>query len=175
MVITSFTNEYELQKVVQRCHNVLWERHGFDPAQAFDEFSKLLFVKLYDEVTLVGARTAIQRRESPGQFAARVRSLFDQANETPGFDHIFTEDMINADDLAIYEVFHQLQNYKSALTPSSIFLNTVRSSLCFNRTPNTSWSGWPKSVRFILRRLTLTSGQMKRSLWSRPVALILKR
>ncbi|HID61435.1 MAG TPA: hypothetical protein EYP49_01620 [Anaerolineae bacterium] len=120
MAITRFANEYELQKVVQRCHDVLWERHGFDPAQAFDEFSKLLFVKLYDEVTMAGARTAIQRRESAEQFAARIRWLFDQANETPGFDRIFSEDTINADDLAIYEVFRQLQNYSLVETTSQV-------------------------------------------------------
>jgi type I restriction enzyme M protein len=120
MAVTRFANEYELQKVVQRCHDVLWERHGLDPAQAFDEFSKLLFVKLYDEVTMAGARTVIQRRESAEQFAARIRWLFDQANETPGFDRIFSEDMINADDLSIYEVFRQLQNYSLLETTSQV-------------------------------------------------------
>jgi len=120
MAVTRFANEYELQKVVQRCHNVLWERHGLDPAQAFDEFSKLLFVKVYDEVAVAGARTAIQRREPTEQFAARIRWLFDQANETPGFDRIFSEDTINADDLAIYEVFRQLQNYSLLETTSQV-------------------------------------------------------
>lgn len=120
MAVTRFANEYELQKVVQRCHNVLWERHGLDPAQAFDEFSKLLFVKLYDEVTMAGARATIQRRESAEQFAARIQWLFDQANATSGFDHIFSEDTINADDLAIYEVFRQLQNYSLLETTSQV-------------------------------------------------------
>lgn len=120
MAVTRFANEYELQKVVQRCHNVLWERHGFDPAQAFDELSKLLFVKVYDEATMAGARTAIQRREPAEQLAARIRWLFDQANETPGFDHIFSDDTINADDLAIYEVFRQFQNYSLLETTSQV-------------------------------------------------------
>lgn len=120
MAVTRFANEYELQKVVQRCHNVLWERHGLDPAQAFDEFSKLLFVKVYDEVTMAGARTAIQRREPAEQFAARIRWLFDQANETPGFDCIFSDNTINADVLAIYEVFRQLQNYSLLETTSQV-------------------------------------------------------
>lgn len=120
MAVTRFASEYELQKIVQRCHDVLWERHGFDPAQAFDEFSKLLFVKLYDEVTMAGARTVIQRRESAEQFAARIRWLFDQANETSGFDRVFSKDMINADDLSIYEVFRQLQNYSLLETTSQV-------------------------------------------------------
>jgi type I restriction enzyme M protein len=137
MVVTRFANEYELQKVVQRCHNVLWERHGFDPAQAFDEFSKLLFVRLYDEVTLAGARATIQRRESPEQFAARIRWLFDQANETSGFDHIFSEDAINSDDLAIYEVFRQLQNYSLLETTSQVQGADVKGTIYENIVGNT--------------------------------------
>lgn len=98
MPIIRFANEYELQKVVQRCHNILWERHGFDPAQAFDEFSKLLFVKLYDETVAGGARVAIRRSEPAEDFAARVRWLFEQANQTPGFEGIFSDEPIAVDD-----------------------------------------------------------------------------
>lgn len=116
-----FPNEYELQKVAQRCHNVLWERHGFDPAQAFDEFSKLLSVKLYDEVTATGSRTVPQRGESADQFAERIRQLFGQANNTPGFANIFPhDDEIKVDDLAIYEVFRHLQNYSLLATTSQV-------------------------------------------------------
>jgi len=137
-VVTSrFANEYELQKVVQRCHNILWERHGFDPAQTFDEFSKLLFVKLYDEVTMVGARTAIQRGEQPEQFAARIRWLFDQANETPGFDRIFTDDAINLDNLAIYEAFRQLQNYSLLETTSHVQGADIKGTIYENILGNT--------------------------------------
>lgn len=120
MAIVRFANEYELQKVVQRCHNILWERHGLDPAQAFDEFSKLLFVRLYDEVTMAGTRTATRRGEREEEFAARIRSLFSQANEAPGFDRIFSGEAIGADDLAIYEVFRQLQDYSLLETTSQV-------------------------------------------------------
>lgn len=120
MPITHFTSEYELQKVVQRCHNVLWERHGFDPAQAFDEFSKLLFVRLYDEMTMGGLRTTVQRGETVEHFANRIRRLFEQANETPGFDGIFTDQRIVVDDLAIWEVFRNLQNYSLLETTSQV-------------------------------------------------------
>jgi len=121
MSMARFTSEYELQRVVQRCHNILWERHGFDPAQAFDEFSKLLFVRLYDEVTMAGTRTSIHRGESPRRFSTRVRWLFEQANETPGFSGIFpSKQSIAVDDIAVYEVFRQLQNYSLLETTSSV-------------------------------------------------------
>jgi type I restriction enzyme M protein len=132
-----FANEYELQKFVQRCHNVLWERHGFDPAQTFDEFSKLLFVRLYDEVTLAGARTTIQRREVPNEFAARIRALFDEANEAPGFAGIFYGDAIKADSLAIYEIFRQLQNYSLLETTSLVQGADIKGTVYENIVGNT--------------------------------------
>jgi type I restriction enzyme M protein len=137
MVLARFANEYELQKVVQRCHNILWERHGFDPAQAFDEFSKLLFVRLYDEVIMAGIRTIIQRRESAEKFAARIHWLFDQANRTPGFDHIFSEGTINVDELAIHQVFQQLQNYSLLETTSQVQGADVKGTIYENIIGNT--------------------------------------
>ncbi|RKX23128.1 MAG: hypothetical protein DRP45_10845 [Candidatus Zixiibacteriota bacterium] len=136
--ITRFPNEYELQKIVQRCHNVLWERHGFDPTQAFDEFSKLLFVKLYDEITMAGSRTVPQRGESAEQFAARTHWLFDQANSSLGFMDIFPhDDEIKVDDLAIYEVFRQLQNYSLLETTSQVDGADVKGTIYENIIGNT--------------------------------------
>jgi type I restriction enzyme M protein len=137
MSITRFASEYELQKVVQRCHNILWERHGFDPTQAFDEFSKLLFVKLYDETMMVGARTVARRGEPVEQLSARVRWLFDQANQTSDFNAIFSDQTIVADDLAIYEVFRQLQNYSLLRTTSAIDGADVKGTIYENIVGNT--------------------------------------
>jgi len=137
VIATRFANEYELQKFIQRCHNILWERHGFDPAQAFDEFSKLLFVRLYDEVTLAGARTSIQRRESAEEFTTRIRWLFDEANETPGFDQIFFGETIKADDLAVLEVFQQLQNYSLLETTSQVQGADIKGTIYENIVGNT--------------------------------------
>ena len=137
MPITRFANEYELQKVVQRCHNILWERHGFDPAQAFDELSKLLFVKLYDETTMAGARTVTRRGEPVEQFATRVRWLFDQANQTPGFDVVFSGQAIAVDDLAICEVFRQLQSYSLLQTTAAVDGADVKGTIYENIVGNT--------------------------------------
>lgn len=137
MAAVRFASEYELQKVVQRCHNILWERHGFDPAQAFDEFSKLLFVKLYDEVTMAGARTLIRHNESPKYFASRIHWLFNEANTTPGFEHIFSDEVLNVDDLAIYEVFRQLQNYSLLETTSQVQGADVKGTVYENIIGNT--------------------------------------
>ena len=39
----------ELIKKFQKCHDEIWEGGKRDPATAFDEFSKILMAKIYDE------------------------------------------------------------------------------------------------------------------------------
>jgi type I restriction enzyme M protein len=39
----------ELIKIFQKCHDEIWEGGKNDPATAFDEFSKFLMTKIYDE------------------------------------------------------------------------------------------------------------------------------
>lgn len=115
-----FLHEHELQQVVQRCHNILWERHGFDPAQAFDELSKLLFVKLFDESRVSGELTAAGSN-SPDGFADTARGLFHQAKSAPGFNNIWLDDdHIAADDFAIGAVFTHLAPYSLRETTSHV-------------------------------------------------------
>lgn len=44
-----FKDEEELRGVISYCHDLILEKLGHDPAKAFDELTKLLFLKLYDE------------------------------------------------------------------------------------------------------------------------------
>ena len=123
MAQKTFTTEYELAQVMQRCHDILWERHGLDPAQAFDELSKLLFVKLYDETELRNQyATVIRKGESPATFATRIRDLFERACNASQFRDIFTGSSrsLNVDDLTIFEVFNRLQSYSLRQTTASI-------------------------------------------------------
>jgi type I restriction enzyme M protein len=123
MSAVRFANEYELQRVVQRCHDVLWEREGLDPAQAFDEFSKVLFIKLYDESNgNVLNPATIHRHETPAEFARRIRSLFTEAYEHPGFAGIFQgpTPQLQGDDLTLYEVFRHLQPYSLLATTAAV-------------------------------------------------------
>ncbi len=137
MPAAPFANEHELEKVIQRCHNILWERHGLDPAQAFDEFSKLLFVRLYDEATFCGARTTVRPRESAADFAGSIRRLFREANAKPGFEGIFSHESIQADDVAILEVFRQLQDYSLLETTAAVKGADVKGTIYENMLGNT--------------------------------------
>jgi type I restriction enzyme M protein len=42
-------NLKDLRDKFQKCHNAIWEGGKRDPAMAFDEMSKLMFAKIYDE------------------------------------------------------------------------------------------------------------------------------
>lgn len=42
-------NANELARIFDQCHNELWSGGRFDPTEAFDEMSKLMFAKLFDE------------------------------------------------------------------------------------------------------------------------------
>ena len=39
----------ELTRVLGKCHNTLWQGGKFAPTDAFDELSKILFIKIRDE------------------------------------------------------------------------------------------------------------------------------
>ena len=48
----------ELSRLMRRCHDIIRNLKGYDPTKAFDELSKLLFAKMYEERELAdGART----------------------------------------------------------------------------------------------------------------------
>ena len=39
----------ELSRIMRRCHDIIRNLRGYDPTKAFDELSKLLFAKMYEE------------------------------------------------------------------------------------------------------------------------------
>jgi type I restriction enzyme M protein len=136
MAVAGFSNEYQLQRIVQRCHNVLWERHGLDPAQAFDEFSKLVFVKLFAEARGLSAAPLVVD-ESRGDGADRIRRLFAEAQAAPGFRGIFTADTIVADGPAIAQVLALLEPYSLRETVSGVGGIDVKGTIYENMIGNT--------------------------------------
>ena len=39
----------ELSRLMKRCHDIIRNLKGYDPTKAFDELSKVLFAKMYEE------------------------------------------------------------------------------------------------------------------------------
>ena len=73
-----------LSRIFNRCHDELWSGGRFDPTEAFDEMSKILFAKLYDEQrTANGAEYGFQHGEGETDIvvAQRVREQYAKARE----------------------------------------------------------------------------------------------
>jgi len=74
----------ELMKKFQKCHDEIWESGKRDPATAFDEFSKLLITKIYDErFTPMGEEYQFQvfPGDTPTKVANRIKKLYDKVKE----------------------------------------------------------------------------------------------
>jgi type I restriction enzyme M protein len=102
----------ELRAVIRKCHQTLWEGGKRSPITAFGEFSKIIFVKIRDEVDRKRAKGepyAFQRRtsETADELAARIHQLYlaEQARE-PG---VF-KNKIEVDDRVLAQVVEHLQS-----------------------------------------------------------------
>ena len=103
-------NLNELMNRFQMCHDAIWEGGKRDPAVAFDEMSKLMFTKIYDE--------ELTKTEEPYGFqigtyederiiGSRLRKIYKDVQEVE--PEVF-EKPIEASDHIIFEVVKNLQD-----------------------------------------------------------------
>lgn len=85
----------DLTRRFQHCHDAIWQGGKLDPAQAFDEMSKLMFAKYWDELRYTkngeAYRFQIGTKESKKVVADRVRKVYKHAREQKG--DVFGEDL----------------------------------------------------------------------------------
>jgi type I restriction enzyme M protein len=106
----------ELLRKFQKCHDEIWEGGKLDPASAFDEFSKLLMTKIYDErFTPFNEeyRFQIKRSEKPRDVAEKIRKCYEQVQEKNS--GVFRVDIKLSDEI-IFEVVKILQEVSLRLT-----------------------------------------------------------
>lgn len=111
----------ELLRKFQQCHDTLWEGGKRNPAEAFDEMSKLMFCKIWDErfITKKGEYYKFQvgTHETLKEVTQRIRGIYLKAQKMePG---VFTEE-IKAEDPIIYSVVELLQGISLARTELDI-------------------------------------------------------
>ena len=88
--------EDEFAKLLHECHNVIRNREKLDPAAAFDEIAKILFVKVYVERELRAKRsrknlfTVEYLDDQLGKYP--LNTLFGQTKEAYADDKIFERD-----------------------------------------------------------------------------------
>jgi len=101
----------ELKRRFQRCHDSIWQGGKLDPAQAFDEMSKLMFAKYWDELfyTKNGAPYSFQigTKETERVVADRVRTVYKHARDQKG--DVFGEDL-KVPDHVLYLVVDILED-----------------------------------------------------------------
>lgn len=103
-------NLKELKNIFKRCHDIIWAGGKRDPAVAFDEMSKLLFARLYDERNTPHGnvyRFQAGTNETEDVVAIRVKDLYNEARE--GDPYIYKED-IELPNQKIYRVVKVIES-----------------------------------------------------------------
>ena len=100
----------DLIRVLEKCHDTLWQGGRLTPTDAFDELAKILFIKIRDEKKARRNGQAydfqIKTHETPKSVANRIKRLYREAKvQDP---EVFTED-IEIDENRLFSVVNHLQ------------------------------------------------------------------
>jgi type I restriction enzyme M protein len=117
--------EDEFADLLHKCHNVIRNREHLDPAAAFDEIAKVLFVKVTFERRLRRNRknlfTAEFLDEQREVYAEPVKTLFDETKEEHEADRIFDpRDEIKLGFNTVREIVRNLQVYNLSDTKEDV-------------------------------------------------------
>lgn len=117
--------EDEFADLLHQCHNVIRNREHLDPAAAFDEIAKILFIKTWVE------REMRRKRQRQNLFTADwldtqlgedpLQELFRQTKEEYREDHIFDDrDRLNLKPATGREIVRLLEKYNLSDTSEDI-------------------------------------------------------
>lgn len=117
--------EEEFAKLLHDCHNIIRNREKLDPAAAFDEIAKILFVKVFVERELRSKRAAKNLFTSEvldQQFGGDpINVLFDQTKAYFQADHIFEPgERINLKPATSRAIVEKLEAYNLSDTSEDI-------------------------------------------------------
>lgn len=117
--------EKEFADLLHKCHNIIRNREKKDPAAAFDEIAKVLFVKVYVE------RQLLTRQSKENLFTVKVLNaqiaenpldnLFQETKQAFSSDKIFEDDeSINLKPATGEEIVRQLEKYNLSDTSEDV-------------------------------------------------------
>jgi type I restriction enzyme M protein len=115
----------EFADLLHQCHNVIRNNEHLDPAAAFDEIAKILFIKVWVE------RRLKERRERKNLFTVDflksqigknpIQTLFDETKEAYRADKIFeTDERINLRAATVEAIVQKLESYNLSETSEDV-------------------------------------------------------
>lgn len=118
--------ENEFADLLHSCHNIIRNREKLDPAAAFDEIAKILFMKVYAERNLKSDMKnnifSLEWVESAEKYTPNYLTvIFDQTKKEFGKDRIFAKDeRINLRANTIKAIIEKLEKYNLSGTSTDI-------------------------------------------------------
>jgi type I restriction enzyme M protein len=117
----------EFADLLHACHNVIRNNEHLDPAAAFDEIAKILFVKVWVERRLKERRErknlfTVDTLKEAAKFSKNpIQSLFDETKEAYRFDNIFKRDeRINLRPATVESIVGKLASYNLSETSEDV-------------------------------------------------------
>lgn len=118
--------ENEFADLLHNCHNIIRNREHLDPAAAFDEIAKVLFMKVYAERHLKkdmknNIFTLVWVEEAEKFTKDFLPKTFEDTKKEFGKDKIFAKDeKINLRDNTIKAIIEKLEKYNLSATSTDI-------------------------------------------------------
>ena len=126
--LPAFRDENQMRAVVHQCHERILEKQGHDPAKSFDELTKLLFLKMYDEREVPDVyKFMVIAGDDEASLSKSLRALFAEAIKASRYRDVFyskfskkTEVSLEIDDFTLFEVVKLLQGFSLVSTTINI-------------------------------------------------------
>lgn len=87
----------DLSRLMRRCHDIIRNLKGYDPTKAFDELSKILFAKMYEEREVADGRrstnrfTATSVRDMRAQGVEIIQTLWKDTVGSERYREVFSD------------------------------------------------------------------------------------
>lgn len=107
------------RSVLRQCHNEIRNNEGYDPTQAFDEMSKILFCKMYEEKNnLKNNRFALRVFDDTMKLGMNViQKIYEDTIQHERYAGLFPkDDRIKLHDRTLRKIVALFENYDLSLT-----------------------------------------------------------
>ena len=88
----------DLSRLMRRCHDTIRNLKGYDPTKAFDELSKILFAKMFEEREIADGRRDTNRftvaavKDMRRQGVEIIQTLWRDTVSSPRYREVFTDE-----------------------------------------------------------------------------------